>query len=32
MPSPDTDTSVLRFGPFSLDPANARLQRDGQAL
>lgn len=32
MPPPDTDTSVLRFGPFSLDPANARLLRDGEAM
>jgi len=30
--SPDTDSSVLRFGPYSLDPANARLLRDGQVL
>ena len=28
----DSDRAVLRFGPFSLDAANARLLRDGQVL
>ncbi len=32
MINPDDERVVLRFGPFSLDVANARLLRDGQVL
>lgn len=32
MPPPDTETSVLNFGPFALDLGNARLTRDGVAI
>ena len=32
MPAPETSASALRFGPFTLDIAGARLSRDGEAL